>query len=357
MPLVSPFRTSFGVQAEREALLVRATTSEGQGWGECVAGSEPAYCSEYVLGCELVIERHLAPRLFRRQRLVAEDVGGALADVSGHRMAKAALEMAVLDAELRSRGVSLARHLGAVQETVPVGVSLGIQSSVDRLLSVVEDHLEQGYRRVKLKIEPGWDAEPVRAVRNRFGPDLALQVDANGAYRRHQADRLLALDDLGLLLIEQPFPEEQLLAHAELAREIRTPVCLDESITSAETADAALQLGACRVVNVKPGRVGGHLEALRIHDLCLRRSTPVWCGGMLETGLGRAANLALAALPGFTLPGDISASRRYYHRDVTPPFELEDGCLRVPDGPGLGVEPIPAILDEVTVARHVLDPG
>ncbi|TMC02258.1 MAG: o-succinylbenzoate synthase [Chloroflexi bacterium] len=356
MPLVAPFRTAFGVQSEREALLVRATTTEGHGWGECVAQSEPAYSSEFVLGCELVIERHLAPRLFRRPRLAAADVAGALAGVSGHRMAKAALEMAVLDAELRSRGVSLASHLGGVRERVPAGVSLGIQGSVDQLLQVVEDHLERGYRRVKLKIEPGWDAEPVRAVRERFGPDLALQVDGNGAYRRCQADQLLALDDLGLLLIEQPFPEEQVLAHAELAREIRTPVCLDESITSAETADAALQLGACRVVNVKPGRVGGHLEAVRIHDLCQRRDVPVWCGGMLETGLGRAANLALAALPGFTLPGDLSASRRYYHRDVTPPFELEDGCIRVPDGPGLGVEPVPAILDEVTVARRVLEP-
>jgi len=264
-------------------------------------------------------------------------------------MAKAALEMAILDAELRAAGVSFGQHLGAVRERVDCGVSVGIMDSVPELLEVVGGFLDQGYRRIKLKIEPGWDVEPVGAVRERFG-DIALQVDANTAYTLGDAPHLARLDPFGLLLIEQPLPEEDVLAHAELARRITTPVCLDESIVSAGAAADAIALGACSIVNIKPGRVGGYLEARRIHDVCEANGIPVWCGGMLETGLGRAGNVALAALPNFTLPGDTSASERYFHRDITPPFVLDDGRLEVPTGPGLGVDVVQDALDEVTTS-------
>jgi O-succinylbenzoate synthase len=226
---------------------------------------------------------------------------------------------------------------------VPSGISLGIARSIPELLDAVAAALAEGYRRVKLKIEPGWDVEPTRAVRERFG-DILLQVDANGAYTLADADHLKQLDDLDLLLVEQPLAEDDLAGHAELARRMRTPVCLDESITSARTAGEAIALGACGVVNVKPGRVGGYLEAVRIHDVCVAAGVPAWVGGMLETGLGRAGNVALAALPGFNLPGDLSASARWFDEDLTEPFVLEDGHLRVPTGPGLGVEPLPHVL-------------
>jgi o-succinylbenzoate synthase len=304
-----------------------------------------------------VIRRHLLPRLLARPEVAAHQVGPALAAVRGHPMAKAAVETAVLDAELRATGVSLGAHLGAVREAVDCGVSVGIMGSVGELLDAVGGYLEQGYRRVKLKIEPGWDVEPVRAVRERFGPDLPLQVDANAAYTLADARRLARLDEFDLLLVEQPLPEDALRAHAELARTLRTPVCLDESITSARAAADAIALGACSIVNVKAGRVGGYLEARRVHDVCAAHGVPVWCGGMLETGLGRAANVALAALPNFALPGDTSASGRYYHTDLTPPFVLEDGRLRVPAGPGLGVEPVADRLAELTTSVEEVTAG
>jgi O-succinylbenzoate synthase len=350
LPLVTPFRTSFGTETTRDVLLVRAYGPEGEGWGECVAMNEPLYSSEYVAGAHAVMRDHLLPRLVAAGEVTAEGVAPLLAPVKGHPMAKAAVEMAVLDAQLRAEGRSLAAFLGAERRTVPSGVSVGIAGSVPELLDIVAAYIADGYLRIKLKIEPGWDVEPVRAVRERFGAGLPLQVDANTAYTLADADRLAALDQFGLLLIEQPLPEEDLSGHAELARRIRTPVCLDESILSAAGAADALDRGACAVVNIKAGRVGGYLEARKVHDVCLARGVPVWCGGMLETGLGRAANLALAALPGFTLPGDTSASARYWTRDITEPFVLEDGHIRVPDGPGLGVSPDMTYLDELTSA-------
>ncbi|MEE6263795.1 o-succinylbenzoate synthase [Plantactinospora sonchi] len=348
MPLVAPFRTSFGTETYRDILLVRVVTDAAEGWGECVALSGPLYSSEYVAAAGEVLRRFLVPALAAAPRLDAYQVGPALAAIKGHRMAKAALETAVLDAELRAEGRTLARELGATREAVPCGVSVGIMDSVDELLDAVDGYLSAGYVRIKLKIEPGWDVEPVRAVRERFGGEVLLQVDANTAYTRADARHLARLDPFDLLLIEQPLDEEDLLGHVELARVIRTPVCLDESITSARTAADAIRLGACAIVNVKPGRVGGYLEARRIHDLCAAHGVPVWCGGMLESGIGRAANVALAALPGFTLPGDTSASDRYYRTDITPPFVLADGHLAVPTGPGIGVEPVPELLAEVT---------
>jgi o-succinylbenzoate synthase len=254
-----------------------------------------------------------------------------------------------MDAELRSQGVSFADALGAVHDHVPSGVSVGIMDSVPELLDTVRGYLAEGYVRIKLKIEPGWDVEPLRAVRETFGEDLLLQVDANAAYSLADAAHLVRLDEFALLLIEQPLGEEDILGHADLARRLRTPLCLDESIVSASSAAAAIRLGACSVINIKAGRVGGYLEARRIHDVCHAHGVAVWCGGMLETGLGRAANVALAALPGFTLPGDVSASSRYFATDLTEPFTLRDGGLDVPRGAGLGVEPLTGMLEELTV--------
>ncbi|ADG88713.1 o-succinylbenzoate synthase [Thermobispora bispora] len=350
MPLAAPFATSYGTMTTRDALLVRVVTPEAEGWGECAAMARPDYTPEYVAGAADVLRRFLIPALPREAD--AHRVGPALAWVKGHRMAKAALEMAVLDAQLRASGESFARFLGAVRDRVPCGVAVGITGSLPELVDTVGRYVAEGYARIKIKIKPGWDVEPVRALRERFGDGLLLQVDANAAYTLADAAHLARLDPFGLLLIEQPLADDDLVQHAELARRIRTPICLDESILSAEHAAAAIRLGACSVVNVKPGRVGGYLEARRIHDLCRAHGVPVWCGGMLETGLGRAANIALAALPGFTLPGDISGSRRYFPADITPPFEPDDGHLAVPDGPGLGVEPLPDRLAEVTASRE-----
>jgi o-succinylbenzoate synthase len=362
MPLVAPFRTSFGTQTTRDILLLRVVASsrgdgsaaagEAEGWGECAATSAPVYSSEYVEMAADVLRRFMIPRLAAQASLTGAAVAGALESLRGHWMAKAALEMAVLDAELRIEGRSWARELGAVRDRVPCGVSVGIMDSAAELLEAVGGYLDAGYLRIKLKIEPGWDLVPVRAVRERFGDGIALQVDANAAYTLADARHLARLDEFGLLLIEQPLPEDDVLGHAELAKAIRTPVCLDESITSARTAAAAITLGACQIVNVKPGRVGGYLEARRVHDVAAAHGVAAWCGGMLETGLGRAANVALAALPGFTLPGDTSASSRYYQADITEPFLLRDGHLDVPPGPGLGVTPLPARLAEVTTSTE-----
>src|SRR5467141_3078875 len=351
MSLVAPFETSFGVQSERDILIVKAITDDGEGWGECVAGEEPDYSSEYVEAAQHVLINHLLPPLLDRPGLAAADVGVALRGIHGHRMAKASIEMALLDAELRARRESFAHHFGAVRSAVDSGVSVGIHPSIPALLATVGAYLEQGYRRIKLKIKPGWDVEPVKAVRERFG-DVPLQVDANTAYSLGDAKHLAELDAFNLLLIEQPLPEEQVLAHAELAKIVRTPICLDESIVSEQAAADAIQLGACRIINIKPGRVGGYLEAKRIHDLCASRGIPVWMGGMLETGLGRAGNVAMAAMANFTLPGDTSASDRYYHRDITTePFVLNEGRLKVPTGPGLGVNVDESFLGEIT--HHV----
>jgi len=351
--LVSPFETSFGTQFERDILLVKAITDEGEGWGECVAGEEPDYSSEYVEGAQHMLVHHLLPRLLERQSLAASDVADVLRPVRGHLMAKASIEMAVLDAELRAAGESFAHHFGAVRSAVDCGVSVGIHRSIPELLTTVGGYLDAGYRRIKLKIKPGWDVEPVRAVRDRFG-DVPLQVDANTAYQLSDAEHLAQLDEFDLLLIEQPLPEDQVLAHAELAKVVRTRVCLDESITSARAAEDAIQLGACQVINIKPGRVGGYLEARRIHDVCAARGVPVWMGGMLETGLGRAGNVAMAAMSNFTLPGDTSASDRYYHRDITEPFVLKDGRLEVPTGPGLGVNVDLAFLEQIGASSQLV---
>jgi O-succinylbenzoate synthase len=355
---VSPFRTSFGTQTERDILLLKAVTDDAEGWGECVALADPLYSSEYVDSQADVLRRFLLPKLASPEgqaaiaRSGAAAVAGLLHPFKGQRMAKGAVEMAILDAELRTLGRSFGRELGAVADRVPSGVSVGIHDSVPQLLTVVEGYLDAGYVRVKLKIEPGWDLVPVAAVRERFGADVLLQVDANTAYTLRDARHLARLDEFDLLLIEQPLAEEDVLGHAALTRQMATPICLDESIVSAQTAAAAIAVGACQIINIKPGRVGGYLEARKIHDLAAAHGLAVWCGGMLETGIGRAANVALAALPGFTLPGDVSASERFYHTDITEPIVMEDGHIAVPTGPGLGVTPVPEVLDAVTTSTE-----
>ncbi|HEY0620291.1 MAG TPA: o-succinylbenzoate synthase [Kribbella sp.] len=354
LPLVRPFRTSFGVQTRRDVLLIHVVTDQGEGWGECVALADPFYSSEYVEGAQAVLRDYLVPRLLAAPDVTARAVAPLLGQILGHRMAKAAIETAVLDAELRAHNLSFASYLGATRTEVECGVSVGIAASVDKLLEEIAVYVKQGYRRIKLKIEPGWDVEPVRAVRESFGPELPLQVDANAAYDAATSARLEALDEFGLLLIEQPFAEDDLHQHAVLSQRISTAVCLDESITSARAAADAIRQGACSVINIKAGRMGGYLESVRVHDLCEAQGIPVWCGGMLETGIGRAANVALAALPNFRYPGDTSASDRYYDQDVTEPFVLRDGMLSVPTGPGMGVEPRQEVLQALTTSVETL---
>jgi o-succinylbenzoate synthase len=356
LPLVRPFRTSFGEVSDKRCVLVRVETDEAEGWGECVADSRPDFSGEFNEGAWLVLRDFLAPSLFRAGDVDVAAAERAFADVRGNPMAKAALLDAVVDADLRASGTSLASWLGAERDRVQCGVSIGIAPSTDALLEQVSGYLEQGYRRIKLKIEPGVDVDRVRSVRVAH-PGILLSVDANAAYSLADADVFRSMDDADLLMIEQPLHHEDLLRHAELQALLRTDLCLDESIRSAADAAAALDLGACRIVNIKQGRVGGVLEAKRIHDLCLERGVPVWCGGMLETGVGRALNLALAALPGFTLPGDTSASARYFHDDLTEPFELApDGTMAVPTGPGIGVTPRPDRLRACVIRRELLRP-
>ncbi|MDP1793229.1 MAG: o-succinylbenzoate synthase, partial [Acidimicrobiales bacterium] len=324
------------------------------GWGECVAMGEPGYSSEYVDGAQLVLRKHLVPKVLAAGELTAGDIAPLLAGIKGHRMAKAAVEMAVLDIQLKIAGRSFGEALGAVKESVECGVSVGIPASIDELIEQVDGYLVDGYRRVKLKIEPGWDIAPVAAVRKVFGDELLLQVDANASYSLDDAEHLAKLDPFNLLLIEQPLPEDDFLGHARLAKKIASPICLDESIRTLKDAELAIELGACEVINIKAGRVGGYLTAVALHDLCYNAGIPVWCGGMLETGLGRAANVALAALPGFTLPGDTSGSDRYFTRDITEPFVIHDGLLDVPKGPGLGVTVDIDALTSVTTAVEEL---
>ena len=356
LPLVRPFRTSFGTSTEKVCVLVRLVTDAAEGWGECVADIEPGYSEEFNDGAWLVLRDHLAPALLRAGDVTIDGLDRVFAHVRGNPMAKAALLDAFVDADLRARGDSLAAWLGADRDRVACGVSIGITDTTAALLEQVEGYLAEGYRRIKLKIEPGLDVERVQAVRAAH-PGIALSVDANAAYTIADADVFRALDAFGLLMIEQPLHHADLVRHAELQRTIDTDLCLDESIRSAADAAAAIELGSCRIVNIKQGRVGGIAEARRVHDVCLAAGVPVWCGGMLETGVGRAQNLALAAMPGFTLPGDTSASARYFPDDLTDPFVMEpDGTMAVPAGPGIGVSPRLDRLAETTLRVESVAP-
>lgn len=349
LPLRRPFRTAHGTVATRDLLLVRVVTDTGEGWGECAALGHPGYTDEDVGASHAALRDELVPAL-RATSPVSATAVWHLSGRGAHPMAAAALEAALLDGELRAEGVSLATRLGGTRAAVEAGVALGIASSLPELVDQVGEALTEGYRRVKLKVRPGWDVGPVAAVRERFGDTVVLQVDANGAYTPADAGRLAALDRFDLAMIEQPLPAPSLAEHAALARVLRTPICLDESITSARVAADAIALGAAAVMNLKPGRMGGILEAWRAHDVCFRAGTPVWCGGMLESGLGRAANLALASLPGFVLPGDLAPPDRYLAIDIVAPLLRDGPMLRVPTAPGLGGRPIPEALGAVTTS-------
>ncbi|WP_341250725.1 o-succinylbenzoate synthase [Euzebya pacifica] len=356
IPLVTPFRTSFGTQDTRDCVLVRVVTDVGEGWGECVTMPWPLYSAESSDVVIPIVAAHMAPRLLGVDGIGPRDVARLLAPIRGHRMAKAGLEAAVLDAWLRAAGQSFASFLGVTATRVPCGVSVGIHDSTEALVETVGGYLDEGYVRIKLKIEPGNDVEAVAAVRRAFGEDVPLQVDANAAYEPGDIPLLRQLDAFGLLLIEQPFDEERLLANVDLRAAIDTPVCLDESAISAQVVTDAIRLGAVDIVNIKAGRVGGYLEAARIHDLCVAHGVPVWCGGMVETGIGRAANAVLAGMAGFSLPGDNSGFDRFYATDiVADPLRMVDGHLRVPTTPGMGFEVDPEAIEAVTVERVLLE--
>ena len=356
--LVAPFVTSFGPQQQRDSLLLTLHSDGLAGWGECVATNSPGYSYETVGTAWHILTDFLIPAVLGWNLHEPWDVPQKLSFVRGHPLAKAALEQAAWDLTARRDNVSFAQKLAAPyregpRERVRVGVSIGIQPTVEQTLDVIQGYLDQGYGRIKLKIRPGHDVELARAARAAF-PDTPIMLDANSAYRLNDAPLFQEMDALDLLMLEQPLGYEDIYDHSLLRPQIATPLCLDESIHSADHARFALAIGACDIVNIKPARVGGWTEARKIHDLCREQGMPVWCGGMLETGVGRAAQLALASLPGFTLPGDISATSRYYEEDVTPPYELnaEDSTIDVPAGPGLGVEVDRRRLEQVTVRRE-----
>lgn len=350
MPLKFRFRTSFGETTVKRFLLVEAVSEGLSGWGECVAEEGPFYSPETIDSARSALSKFLAPLVLGRELEGAAAFDPLAERVRGNRMAKGALETALRDLFARAEGVSLACSLGGTRTAIEVGVSLGLQPTVAETVEVVRRHVEQGYRRIKLKIEPGADVDRVAAAREAF-PDLPLTVDANAAYTLETSAPLIALDAFGLDYVEQPLHHEDLVAHAELAKRLATPICLDESIRSAADAAAALSLGAGRVINVKIGRVGGHGEALKIHDLAARAGVPLWCGGMLESGVGRAHNIAIASLPGFSKPGDTASSSRYFEEDLVEPRpEAAGGLMPVPGGPGIGVE-----VRRDVLARHTLE--
>lgn len=359
LPLLEPFRISSGTVTDRRILLLRLTDQSGaQTWSECVAFDRPIYSPETVDTAWLAITAWLAPRLLAVDIEAPDQVAALLgAGVVGHPMAKAALEMGCWALAAEIDGVPLASVIGGQRERVGTGVSLGIQKSPDALAEHVDRARREGYRRVKVKIAPGADLEFLRAARAAIGPEGDLTADANSAYTLADADHLARMDEVELKYLEQPLGQDDLLRHAELQRRMKTPLCLDESITSVERCEDMLSLGSGRVVNIKPGRVGGLLESRRIHDVCAAAGIPVWCGGMLESGIGRAYNVALASLPNFTLPGDISPSRRYWARDiVTPEWTMDaEGFVTVPlSRPGIGVEVDESWVEELTSRREVL---
>jgi len=355
MRLLKPFRTSFGVQQDRYPLLVRLEIDGRSHWGECVAGEGPWYSYETVETAWQILKGYLLPAMIGRELADVAALETLFAPIRGHHMAKACLEMAFTAALAERARKPLAKFLGGVRDRVETGVSIGIQATADELLEHIAARLAEGYRRIKVKIEPGWDVQAIGAIRERY-PEITLMADANSAYDLDDAAHLAQLDPFRLLMLEQPLAAGDLVDHAALQQQLRTPICLDESIESARDARQALQLGACQVINIKPGRVGGFAESRRIHDIAANGGVPVWCGGMLETGIGRACNVALATLPNFRLPGDISASDRYWAEDIVdPPFVLQKGgTIAVPTRWGLGVRVKVELVDRLTVRREMV---
>lgn len=355
MPLVHFFETSFGRTTERRILLVTLHTDGPEGWGECVAGEDPFYSEESVDTAWYALEKYLAPAVLGKSIARGADVPALLERVRGHRMAKGALENAVWDAEAQDRQLPLWRLLGGMQTEIACGVSIGIQDSVEQLLGKIETELAAGYRRIKVKCKPGWDVEIFERIRRRW-PEILLSCDANSAYRLDQIDHLKEFDRFNLLMIEQPLWNDDFYFHARLQKQLKTAICLDEAIHGRRDARAALELGACRIINIKVGRVGGFSEAVAVHDVAKNANVPVWCGGMLETGIGRSHNIALSTLPDFTLPGDVSASKRYWKEDIIDPaVEVSSqGLIKVPTSSGRGFRIKDDLIERLTVRRKQL---
>ncbi|MBZ5702091.1 MAG: o-succinylbenzoate synthase [Acidobacteriia bacterium] len=355
MKLVAPFQTSMGVTTVRRIMLLEAAVDGVTGWGECVAGEDPSYSPETVETAWHILRDHLWPLLRGREFSSASEVWDLLARVRGHNMAKGALEAALWDAEAKLRGLPLAKLLGGTREEIACGVSIGIKPTLDELVAAVRKEVAAGYQRVKIKIQPGWDLAPVQRLRQEF-PKIRLMVDANSAYRLSDLPLLQQLEGFYLMMIEQPLGWDDLYSHVALQKMLQTPICLDECIHTEEQARAALALGACKIINIKLGRVGGFTPAKRIHDLCQQHGVPVWCGGMLESGIGRAHNIALSTLPNFSLPGDITASRRYWLEDIIDPEVTvsPQGTIRVPTAPGIGFAPRRDLIEKLTVRKERL---
>lgn len=356
LPLIHFFETSFGRTTTRRIILVRVADSDGaEGWGECTAGEGPFYSEEWAETAWPTLKEFLAPMVVGKQIDEAATVFDLMKSVRGHRMAKAAIETACWDLEARHVGRPLWRHLGGVQEEIACGVSIGIQESPDALLEKIDREVSAGYQRIKIKIKPGWDIDIVRKVREHF-PQIRLSGDANSAYSLNNVDLFRRLDEFDLMMLEQPLAHDDMFDHAELQKRINTAICLDESIKTPADAEHAIALGACRIINVKLGRVGGHAEAKRIEVIARAKKLPVWCGGMLESGIGRAHNIAMSTLAGFTLPGDVSASARYWHEDVIdPPVTVAaNGTIKPPDKPGIGFEVNQARIDRLTVRSETI---
>lgn len=362
LPLREPFRISSGVVSERRIFLLELRDADGVvEWAECVAGEEPNYTSETVETAWMAIKSWLAPRIFAMDFAAPSEVQPVLdRDLRGHQMAKAAIEMGCWGLAARRANKSLSEFIGGTRDRVVTGISIGIQANPDALVSRAQKARQDGYKKIKLKITPGKDVEYVSAVRQALGPDVTMMADANSAYTLSQADHLAQLDAFNLIMIEQPLGQDDLVRHAALQRRLHTPICLDESITSLDRAEDMLTLGSGRIINIKPGRVGGFKTSKAIHDLCEGANIPVWCGGMLESGVGRAYNVALASLPNFKLPGDLSPSARYWERDiVTPEWTMDaDGMVRVPrDRPGIGVTVDVDRVEHHTVRHEIIAPG
>jgi len=355
MPLVTPFETSFARTTDRRMLLVEVTADGISGWGESVAGEGPSYAPETVETAWHILRDFIWPLLRGREVDSAACVWAMLETIRGHHMAKGAIEAALWDVEAKQKGIPLWKHLGGGRQEIPCGVSIGIKGTLEELVATVERELAAGYQRIKIKIKPGYDVAPVERLRRQF-PRIRLMVDANSAYRLADWPQLKRLEPYYLMMIEQPLGWDDLYIHAELQRKLDTPIYLDECIHTEEHARAAIELGACRIINMKLGRVGGYTPARRIHDLCLSKQIPVWCGGMLESGIGRAHNIALSTLENFSLPGDVTASRRYWMEDVIEP-EVEvtpQGTIRVPEAPGIGYAPRIDRIEAITARKEVL---
>jgi O-succinylbenzoate synthase len=356
LPLIHFFETSFGRTTTRRIILVRVADSDGaEGWGECTAGEGPFYSEEWTETAWPTLKEFLAPMVVGRKVDHAETVFDLMKSVRGHRMAKAAIETACWDLEAKLRGQPLWRHLGGVHEEIACGVSIGIQESPEALVEKIDKEVSAGYQRIKIKIKPGWDIDIVRKVRERF-PGIRLSGDANSAYSLDDIDLFRRLDEFKLMMIEQPLAHDDMFDHAELQKAIKTPICLDESIKTPADTEHAIALGACRIINVKLGRVGGHAEAKRVEAIARGKRIPVWCGGMLESGIGRAHNIAMSTLAGFTLPGDVSASARYWHEDVIDPAVTvtSSGTIKAPDKPGIGFEVNQARIEGLTVRSETI---